>query len=64
MTNQRTEIKDLPREDKELSNSEAQNILGGRIRPVVGGGTTTGLADDLTQDPNNLTASESDQSKD
>lgn len=64
MTNQRTEIKDLPREDKELSNSETQNILGGRIRPVVGGGTTTGLAEDLTQPPNQNTAGEHDQQPD
>lgn len=64
MAEKRTEIKDLPQSEKELSSAETQNILGGRIRPIVGGSTATGITDDLTLAPTENTAGESDQVSD
>lgn len=60
----RTEINDLPVPEKELTEDEAKKIQGGIFRPVVGGDTATGMADDLTQPEGQNTMGERDQKTD
>jgi hypothetical protein len=57
MSKNRTEIKDFPAEEQELTQSEAEKIRGGYLELV---GIETDLANDVTQKNNTSTYGETD----